>query len=1019
MDGFPPNSDPEGPSQEADPLALARRLIDMARAEELEDVELGPLPVLPEPGAELSPLELAMQLLYAAREEEDASRSPEDNPLDLAMRLIDSVRLDAGGQGEDRLAVASQLLGVEERERELAARRSVESQASAELEIPVLPLLIPLQPEMPTVEPDLPELPALQSQPDAANETDDLSVVSKIRILPLIDPMNEIPALPLVEAATLPELPALPWVETAAIVPELPSPPLAQAAIVPELPSLPLVETATAPEFPALPLVEAATVPELPALPLVEAATLPELPALPLVESATVPEPPALPLVEAATVTEPPLPLVESTLAEHQTLVEAGATRVEQESGPADENRPRRLADMPALPIESARSAAADPAELARQLLRSGERTDPAYLARQLLDEAAREEKSDPFSLARRLLKDALREEKPAATSLMGAPVEEGAPPPRFDPAGLGGTGEELLGAPEQAPFTVTEAEAWQDSTTRVAPLVFEERPVQPPRAAQATSEPPLQPPRAQEPAASEPPIQPPWAAQGPAVSEPAQAPRDEPESAPRLVLERAESSPAAPAKQADPDSKPLRLERREMPLGRTMRIELPRTGANHREEASRLALERAPRAKVESTRDGEHDPVRARPETSIPTVPVVAQTYKPVAAAAAPLGASRRAAALAPRRPDGFGTDLKKRLRRLVDRSARVEPEDVVIFTRQFSAMVNAGLQLHQALHFYAESHTESGLGEVVSEVAGKVSQGSTLSAAMRQHPSVFPEVYTGLIAAGETTGMLVAILSKLAELCERNQKLRQRVLAAVTYPAVVMVVSLVCIAVFIWVVLPMFVPMFNQLGVQLPWPTRMLIWLSEAGRNPVLLTTLGLTIPLLWLSWPFWRRFFGNPRRKRAIDRALLGLPYFGLLIERIITARLLFSMASLLDAGIPFTNCLEKCEHVAGNAEIAHRLKMARDLLIEGDTAADCLAAHRVFPRGAIQMIAVGEESAQLSEMIRRVATVYEEDVQMALMDLASMLEPLILLVMGVVVGFIVLASALPTAQLLQSL
>jgi type IV pilus assembly protein PilC len=449
------------------------------------------------------------------------------------------------------------------------------------------------------------------------------------------------------------------------------------------------------------------------------------------------------------------------------------------------------------------------------------------------------------------------------------------------------------------------------------------------------------------------------------------------------------------------------------------MRMEVPTTGPNRREEASRLALERAPKPKVESTRDGENDPVRARPETSIPTIPVVPQTYKPVAAAAAPLGAPRRTAALAPRRPDGFGTDLKKRLRRLVDRSARVEPEDVVIFTRQFSAMVSAGLQLHQALHFYAESHTESGLGEVISEVAGKVSQGSTLSAAMRQHPTVFPEVYTGLIAAGETTGMLVAILSKLAELCERNQKLRQKVLAAITYPAVVMVVSLICIAVFIWVVLPMFVPMFNQLGVQLPWPTRMLLWLSDAGRNPVLLTTLGLSIPLLWLSWPFWRHFFGNPRRKRAIDRALLGLPYFGLLIERIITARLLFSMASLLDAGIPFTNCLEKCEHVAGNAEIAHRLKMARGLLIEGDSAADCLAAHHVFPRGAIQMIAVGEESAQLSEMIRRVATVYEEDVQMALMDLASMLEPLILLVMGVVVGFIVLASALPTAQLLQSL
>lgn len=977
MDGLPPsNPGPDGPSQEADPLALARRLIDMARAEELEHVELGPLPVLPAPGAELSPLELAMQLLHSAREEEDTTRPPEENPLDLAMRLIDSVRQDEGSPGEDRLAVASQLLEVEERERGMAARRGTESLASPEPEIQALPVLTPL----------------LGAQRPYLTADGLLS-------LPLIGPAAdspEVPTRPLVEAT--PDVPALSLIEDAAA-----------ALTMPQIPAL-LNEGVTRPEMADLPRVETAiSLPEIPALPLVEATDrLPETEAPPVIKVAsTQPEIPALPTVE--TLPEPPTAVVEPS--------------------PIPEVRPMRLSEMPALPLEPARAHNPDPAEMARQLLESGEKSDPAFLARKLLDEAAREEESDPFALARRLLKDALREEKPEASPLMGAPAEEGAPPPRFDPAGLGVPSEALLGAPEPAPFN--ETQGWQGSTCPPEtaagwppPAAIEQLPNQPPWAPPAP-EPTIQPPWAtQEPPAPEAPIRPPWATQEPPAPEapiqPPWATRDEPESAPRLALERAVSEPnqTATNNPAETDSKALRLERREMPMSRTMRMDVPKIGPNVREEASRLALERAPKPKVESTRDGESDPVRARPETSIPTVPVVPQTYRPVAAAPAP-SSPRRAATLAPKRPDGFGTDLRKRLRRLVDRSARVEPEDVVIFTRQFSAMVSAGLQLHQALHFYAESHTESGLGEVISEIAGKVSQGSTLSAAMRQHPTVFPEVYTGLIAAGETTGMLVAILSKLAELCERNQKLRQRVLAAITYPAVVMVVSLICIAVFIWVVLPMFVPMFNQLGVQLPWPTRTLLWLSDAGRNPILLTSLGLSIPMLWLSWPWWRRFFGSPRRRRAIDRALLGLPYFGPLIERIITARLLFSMASLLDAGIPFTNCLEKCEHVAGNAEIAHRLKMARGLLIEGDTAADCLAAHRVFPSGAIQMIAVGEESAQLSEMIRRVATVYEEDVQMALMDLASMLEPLILLVMGVVVGFIVLASALPTAQLLQSL
>ncbi len=984
MDGLPPsNPGPDGPSQEADPLALARRLIDMARAEELEHVELGPLPVLPAPGAELSPLELAMQLLYAAREEEDTTRPPEENPLDLAMRLIDSVRQDEGLPGEDRLAVASQLLEVEERERGLAARRGTGSPASPEPEIPALPLLTPL--------------PGAQRPYLTADG---------LLSLPLIKPDADspyIPTRPLVEVT--PVIAALPVIEDVAT----PTGQLVEARVtMSQIPALPLIDSV--PEIVDLPRIDTADpLPELPALPKDEAAgKLPEAPALPQVEMPALSEIPALPILKA--IPEPPTADVEPS--------------------PTPESRPMRLADTPALPLESARAHDPDPTVMARQLLESGERSDPAFLARQLLDEAAREETSDPFALARRLLKDALREEEPVANQLMGAPVEEVAPPPRFDPAGLGVPGEQLLGAPEPAPF-------WQGSTPACPPTPeppiptqeppAAEAPIQPPWATQEppAAEAPIQPPWAtQEPPAAEAPIQPPWATQEPPAAEapiqPPWATREEPESAPRLALERAVSEPnqSPTAIPVEPDSKPLPLERREMPMSRTMRMEVPKIGPNVREEASRLALERAPKRKVESTRDGESDPVRVRPDKNIPTVPVVPQTYRPVAAAPAP-SSPRRVAALTPKRPDGFGTDLRRRLRRLVDRSARVEPEDVVIFTRQFSAMVSAGLQLHQALHFYAESHTESGLGEVISEVAGKVSQGSTLSAAMRQHPTVFPEVYTGLIAAGETTGMLVAILSKLAELCERNQKLRQRVLAAVTYPAVVMVVSLICIAVFIWVVLPMFVPMFNQLGVQLPWPTRTLLWLSDAGRNPILLTSLGLSIPMLWLSWPWWRRFFGSPRRKRAIDRALLGLPYFGPLIERIITARLLFSMASLLDAGIAFTSCLEKCEHVAGNAEIAHRLKMARGLLIEGDTAADCLAAHRVFPSGAIQMIAVGEESAQLSEMIRRVATVYEEDVQMALMDLASMLEPLILLVMGVVVGFIVLASALPTAQLLQSL
>ena len=976
---------PAGSSEDTDPLALARRLIDQARGEEFANVELGPLPVLPVPGDE-SPLELAMQLMFKARVEEEAEApSREDNPLDLAIRLLGT--MSAEGDTADRLAVASQLLEVEE-----ASRRE---KAPVGLPPPPPPpvedygwLNLPTVPDAAAAElwkpdqgtPLFPAPPeeewAPETEAPVAQERWTPDQAAPLQPEPIAAPSPEIPAL-----EALPELPPLslppelaPWSPDQS-TPLRPEP---EASLLPTLPTLSdPVEAAAMPDptwapDQSTPLLPASALPTLPPVTAREEAPAAELPTLPPEWGAipTVPEPETLALLPRPAPEAPAL-----SLEPDLPRLELPQIRLKQEA-PANEP------DQPRLELPSAREKA-DPSELARKLLQeaaSEEKADPMALARRLLHDAEREEKSDPLALARRLLKDVQREEKPPAeAALMGAPVEGEAPKPLFDPAGLSLEQEQLLGA----------AEPWVDSGQVWPPPVsetFSPEIVPPlPPEVESTHAPPRTPPIII-PSATQvwpPPVEP----------------------APRLELEKAEGIRQA----------------RALPLERDRPVEI--APAARVEPESRLALERAPGARVESTRDAGAYPTPppvAQPSHTVPVRDTPVSVPREVVHRPAPIAPasprSHRGQALIPvATSETFG----KRIRKLWDRRARVEPNDVVIFTRQFSAMVNAGLQLHQALHFYAESHTESGLGEVIEDVATKVSQGSSLSAAMRNYPGVFPEVYSGLINAGETTGLLVSILSKLAELCERNQKLRQRVQAAITYPMVVLIVSLLCIGVFIWVVLPMFTPMFTSMGVELPWPTKVLVWISDVGRNPYLVAVVLLTPPLLWILSPWLRRLFSTPTRRRALDRFILRIPYFGNLVEKVVTARVLFSLASLLDAGIPFTTCLEKCESVAGNAEVAWRLKMARGLLVEGDTAADCLAAHGVFPHGAIQMIAVGEESAQLSEMIRRVASVYDDDVQLALMDLASMLEPIILLVMGVVVGFIVLASALPTASLLQTL
>lgn len=346
-----------------------------------------------------------------------------------------------------------------------------------------------------------------------------------------------------------------------------------------------------------------------------------------------------------------------------------------------------------------------------------------------------------------------------------------------------------------------------------------------------------------------------------------------------------------------------------------------------------------------------------------------------------------------------------------------RVSGDELAIFTRQMAAMLSSGIPLHHVLEFYADSD-EGDLAEVINDIAFKVSTGHTFSRAMRNYPDIFSQVYIGLAETGEQSGQILTTFNRLADLLEKNTSMRKKVIATVTYPTILLIVSMVAIAGFVYFVLPMMVPLFESLAVDLPLPTRIL--LMSRYVLPATLAILALLALLGWLGKPWLKRFFkNNPEVRKKLHSIPLGIPVVGNLTEKIITARILYAMATMLDAGLSMVPTIRRAGTVAGNAVIEERMIEASREIMDGHSVHEAMGMHNVFPIGAIQMLSVGEESADLTKMVRHVASFYDSEVELALNDIAAIIEPIIMIVMGVVVGFIVLSAILPTVKLLDQL
>src|SRR6202030_3787875 len=343
------------------------------------------------------------------------------------------------------------------------------------------------------------------------------------------------------------------------------------------------------------------------------------------------------------------------------------------------------------------------------------------------------------------------------------------------------------------------------------------------------------------------------------------------------------------------------------------------------------------------------------------------------------------------------------------------VNAKELAVFTRQFSVMIDAGLPLVQCLEILAGQQENKVFQNVLTATRASVEGGMTLSAAMRQHEKVFDALYVNLVEAGETGGILDTILQRLSTYIEKNVKLKRAVKSAMVYPIVVLSVAAGVIILLLWKVVPIFATLFAGLGVSLPLPTRIVIGLSNFIGSIfgflVLVTIIGTIIAL--------KVWYGTPTGRMAIDRALLKMPVLGLLLRKIAVARFTRTLGTLISSGVPILEGLDITGRTAGNAVIEKALLNVRKALEAGRNLSDPLRDSNVFPGMVTQMIGVGEQTGAMDAMLQKIADFYEDEVDAAVKDLLAAMEPMMIVVLGLVVGGIVISMYLPLFSLIGQL
>jgi type IV pilus assembly protein PilC len=343
-----------------------------------------------------------------------------------------------------------------------------------------------------------------------------------------------------------------------------------------------------------------------------------------------------------------------------------------------------------------------------------------------------------------------------------------------------------------------------------------------------------------------------------------------------------------------------------------------------------------------------------------------------------------------------------------------KVKAKNLAVFTRQFSVMIDAGLPLVQCLDILGTQEDDKNFAAVILQTRSDVESGASLADAMKRHPKTFDPLFTNMIAAGEAGGILDTILKRLATYIEKAVKLSGQVKSAMIYPVAVLVIAALVVAVILWKVIPTFATLFQGLGADLPLPTRIVIAISNNFVQffPVVLLGLG------GVAFMF-RRYYATHGGRRVVDRSMLKLPILGIILRKIAVARFCRTLSTLISSGVPILDGLEITARTAGNAVVEDAVMVTRKSIERGETVSAPLKETGVFPPMVTQMIGVGEATGALDSMLAKIADFYEEEVDTAVAGLLTLLEPVMISILGVIVGGIVIAMYLPIFDLISKL
>jgi type IV pilus assembly protein PilC len=355
-------------------------------------------------------------------------------------------------------------------------------------------------------------------------------------------------------------------------------------------------------------------------------------------------------------------------------------------------------------------------------------------------------------------------------------------------------------------------------------------------------------------------------------------------------------------------------------------------------------------------------------------------------------------------------GTTLQRELK--LPFADRVKLKDVAVFSRQFATMINSGLSLLRSLSILAEQTESKPLAEIANQVRMDVETGSSLSQAMSKHPKAFSRLYVSMVRAGEVGGALDSVLMRLADTIEKQVELRRKVKSAMTYPLVVAVLVLTIVTAMLLFIIPMFQGIYKSLGGTLPAPTQLLINISNICRK------LWYVIFLVEIGGAFaFRRWVNSEEGRKQWDAIKLKVPIFGTLVRKTALARFSRTLSALVRSGVPILESLDIVADTAGNYVVANAVRDTQAAVKRGDPLSKKLEDHPVFPPMVVQMMAVGEETGALDEMLDKIADFYDQEVEATVDAMTSLIEPLLIVVMGVCVGGMIISLYLPMFNIIK--